>query len=206
MTLVDMARRVSSARASHTRGMASRTSSAGAHDARGRRLRHRGVDGDFPNILENMLYKVLLAQYGMTPDTWRRSARSAAFPTSARTSATGWASFRSLDALNELGEFKNKSIPDAEKQSLTAGTKGNIIGISRQAIINDDMGAFDSLATMFGRAAALSIEVDVYARSRQRRPRPDADRRAHAVPREPQQHFDAGQRWRRRPSISIASR
>lgn len=72
-------------------------------------------------------------------------------------------SFGTLDAVNELGEFKQKAIPDGEKSSLSIGTKGNIIAISRQAIINDDLGAFNDLAQRFGRAAALSIEADVYA-------------------------------------------
>ena len=48
----------------------------------------------------------------------------------------------SLDDLNELGEFKNKAIPDGTAEKIMAGTKGNIINISRQAIINDDLGLF----------------------------------------------------------------
>jgi hypothetical protein len=72
-------------------------------------------------------------------------------------------SFGALDALNENGEFKNKAISDAEKATITAATKGNIINVSRQMIVNDDMGAFFALPAMLGRAAALSVEVDVYA-------------------------------------------
>ena len=72
-------------------------------------------------------------------------------------------SFGSLDTLNELGEFVNKSIPDGEKASITAGTKGNIINLSRQAIINDDLGAFVGLAATLGRAAGRTVEADVYA-------------------------------------------
>lgn len=68
-----------------------------------------------------------------------------------------------LDTLNELGEFKNKTIPDGEKASITAGTKGNVINLSRQAIINDDLGAFIGLAANLGRAARRTIEADVYA-------------------------------------------
>ncbi|MEI6358666.1 MAG: Clp protease ClpP, partial [Verrucomicrobiota bacterium] len=68
-----------------------------------------------------------------------------------------------LDALLENGEFKNKAISDAEKASITATTKGNIINVSRQMIVNDDMGAFTKLMAMLGRAAGLSVEVDVYA-------------------------------------------
>src|SRR5581483_1863423 len=63
----------------------------------------------------------------------------------------------------ENGEFKNKAIQDAEKATITASTKGNIINVSRQMIVNDDLNAFSRLPMMLGRAAALSIETDVYA-------------------------------------------
>jgi phage head maturation protease len=164
MTLVDMARRCLEAANVRTAGM-SRMELVGAALTM-REVAGSGITattGDFPNILENILYKVLLAQYAVTPDTWRIFCKVGSVSDFRVNKRYRMGTFGSLDALNELGEFKNKSIPDAEKQSLTASTKGNIIGISRQAIINDDMSAFDTLATMFGRAAALSIEVDVYA-------------------------------------------
>jgi hypothetical protein len=119
--------------------------------------------GDFPILLENVLNKVLLAAYATTPDTWRRFCKVGSVSDFRASKRYRMGTFGSLSSLNELAEFVNKSIPDGERQSLTAGTKGNIIAISRQAIVNDDMGAFSSLATMFGRAAALTIEVDVYA-------------------------------------------
>ena len=72
-------------------------------------------------------------------------------------------SLSNLDSKNELGEFKNKTIPDGEKATIQAGTKGNIINISREAIINDDLGAFVGLAGALGRAAKRTVEADVYA-------------------------------------------
>lgn len=163
MTLVDMARRCLEAAGVRTAGLS-------RQDLVGKALTMResvgagaASTGDFPNILENILYKVLLAQYAVTPDTWRIFCKVGSVSDFRVNKRYRMGTFGSLSALNELGEFTNKSIPDSEKQSLTAATKGNIIGLSRQAIINDDMGAFDTLATMFGRAAALSIEVDVYA-------------------------------------------
>ncbi|MCG7349786.1 phage major capsid protein, partial [Sphingomonas sp. ACRSK] len=42
-------------------------------------------------------------------------------------------------------------------------TKGNIINLSRQAIVNDDMEVFSGLAVDLGRAAKLTIEIDVFA-------------------------------------------
>jgi hypothetical protein len=42
-------------------------------------------------------------------------------------------------------------------------TKGNIVAISRQALINDDLNAFGDLAQRLGAAAARSVEAAVYA-------------------------------------------
>jgi hypothetical protein len=119
--------------------------------------------GDFPMILENVLNKVLLGSYATTQDTWSKFCKRGSVSDFRASKRYRLGTFGALSALNELGEFENKAIPDAERQTLTAGTMGNIIGISRQAIINDDMGAFSSLATALGRSARLSVEVAVYA-------------------------------------------
>lgn len=118
---------------------------------------------DFPVGLENALHKTLLAVYTVTPDTWRRfcgvgSVSDFRAHNRYRTGFLG-----SLDTVPESGEFPNKSIPDAEKETITATTKGNIVTLSRQALVNDDMGMFNRVATQLGRAAALSIESGVYA-------------------------------------------
>ena len=56
--------------------------------------------------------------------------------------------------------FRNGSFGDRLRE---CGTKGNIINISRQAIINDDLGAFNGLAVALGRAGRRTIESYVYA-------------------------------------------
>lgn len=118
---------------------------------------------DFAAILENTLHKLLLASYGVTPDSWSIFCLRGSVSDFRPHNRYRLGSFGALDSLNEHGELIQKSIPDAEKQSISASTKGNIISLSRQAIINDDMAAFSRLATMLGRAAKLSIELDVYA-------------------------------------------
>jgi HK97 family phage prohead protease len=118
---------------------------------------------DFSVLLENTLHKTLLAAYTTTPDTWRRFCKTGTVTDFRPHPRYRQGSFGVLETVNEAGEFKNAPIPDGEKQSISAGTKGRMIGITRQAIINDDMGAFNDLATRLGRAAALTIEVDVYA-------------------------------------------
>lgn len=118
---------------------------------------------DFTYILENTMHKILQAAYGVQPDTWRRFCGVGTVSDFRAHNRYRMGSFASLDTKTENGEYKNKSIPDAEKATITAATKGNIINVSREMIVNDDMNAFTNLLTMLGRAAKLSIEVDVYA-------------------------------------------
>lgn len=118
---------------------------------------------DFPVLLENAMNKTLRAAYDIAPDTWSRFSVTSSVSDFRAHNRYRLGSFGNLDALNELGEFKNKAIPDGEKSSISISTKGNVINLSRQAIINDDIGAFLGLSGMLGRAARRSIEADVYA-------------------------------------------
>ena len=109
------------------------------------------------------MHKTLQAAYATAALTWNRFCATGSVSDFRAHNRYRTGSFGSLDAVNELGEYVNKSIPDGEKASITAGTKGNIINLSRTAIINDDLGAFVGLSNMLGRAAARTVEADVYA-------------------------------------------
>lgn len=118
---------------------------------------------DFPILLENAMHKALQGAYARAALTWNRFCNTGSVSDFRAHNRYRTGSFGVLDAVNELGEFTNKSIPDGEKASIQAATKGNIINLSRQAVINDDLGAFVGLSGMLGRAAARTVEVDVYA-------------------------------------------
>lgn len=118
---------------------------------------------DFTYALENTMHKVLQAAYATQPDTWSKWCKRGTVSDFRAHNRYRMGSFGALDAIAENGEFKRKAITDAEKASITATTKGNIINVSRQMIVNDDMGVFSGLLVALGRAAALSIEVDAYA-------------------------------------------
>lgn len=118
---------------------------------------------DFPVLLENAMHKTLQGAYATAPDTWSRFCSVGSVTDFRAHNRYRLGSFGNLDALGENSEIKNKSIPDGEKSSITATTKGNLINISRQTIINDDLGAFIGLSQMLGRAARRTIEADVYA-------------------------------------------
>jgi hypothetical protein len=161
MTMVDMARQSLERAGVKTRGLDKMALVAKA-------LSHRGSGGmattsDFSVLLENVLHKTLLGAYDTTPDTWSQFCDVGSVVDFRPHPQYRTGSFGRLDRVNEAGEFKNKSIDDGEKHSISASTYGNMIGISRQSIVNDDMGAFSRLSTDLGRAARLSIEIDVYA-------------------------------------------
>ena len=117
---------------------------------------------DFPVILEEVVNRVLQAAYATTPDTWRQFAGVGSVSDFKATNQILLGAFGALDPLLENGEVKNKPIPDGAKATIQASTRANIIALTRQAIVNDDLGAFNDLAVALGRAGKLSIELDVY--------------------------------------------
>ncbi|WP_235512528.1 ClpP-like prohead protease/major capsid protein fusion protein [Sphingomonas sp. Leaf17] len=118
---------------------------------------------DFPVLFENAIHRILQAAYATTPDTWTRFCGIGTVTDFRPHTRYLRGSFGALDQVNEAGEFKNKPIPDLAKEMIVAKTVGNMINLSRQAIVNDDMDVFSGLAVDLGRAAKLTIEVDVYA-------------------------------------------
>lgn len=154
LTLMDLARRSLERSGVRTDGMSKL-------ELVGRAFTQTG--SDFPILLEATMHKALQSAYAVAPDTWSRWCATGTVSDFREHSRYRVGSLGNLDALTEAGEFKNKTIPDGEKATITAGTKGNIINLTRQAIINDDLGAFIGLATAFGRAAKRTIEADAYA-------------------------------------------
>lgn len=117
---------------------------------------------DFPVLMENVMYKSLQAGYAVASDTWRRWCAVGSVSDFRAHNRYMLGSIDDLDTVLEGGEFVNKAIPDGRKQSVSIGTRGNILNLTRQAIINDDLGAFVGLANARGRAAARTIENAVY--------------------------------------------
>lgn len=118
---------------------------------------------DFPILLENTMHKTLQAAYAMQPFTWNRWAKTGTVSDFRAHKRYRKGSFGNLDTVNEAGEYKTKQMPDGEKAQITAGTKGNLVNLTRVAIINDDLDAFLGIATDLGQAAARSVETDAIA-------------------------------------------
>jgi HK97 family phage prohead protease len=160
MSIVDVARACLERAGVSTRGMYNRNEiikralelRAGLHST-----------SDFDVLFENVMHKSMLAAYAVQSDTWRRFCGTDTVSDFREANRFRNGTFGTLDVVAEGGEYTNKAIPDGAKISIATETRGNIISISRQALVNDDMGALTDLAVRFGRSAGLSIEAAVYA-------------------------------------------
>jgi ATP-dependent protease ClpP protease subunit len=152
--LLDLARASLQATGHNTMGMDQRAVVAAAFTQ---------SSSDFPVLLENIMHKTLQSAYALQADTWTRFCARGTVSDFRVHRRYRVGSLGNLDAKTELGEYRNKAIPDGEKASITASSKGNIVNISRETIINDDLGALTSVTSAMGRAAKRTVEADVYA-------------------------------------------
>ncbi len=128
---------------------------------------YRGISGaqttsDFDVVLENTLHKALLQAYNNTPDTWSKICRIGSVGDLRAWLRLQPGSIGDIDTVDESGEYKNKIIPDAVKESITARRRGNIIAVTPEVLINDDLSYFSAVPDMFGRAANRTIESAFY--------------------------------------------
>jgi len=116
---------------------------------------------DFPYLLENSIGKKLQAAYGTASETWREWCAVGEVADFKVNSRIRMGSFNSLDVINEGAEYTHGSIGE-EKETIQAQTKGKMISLSRQMIINDDLNGFMRIAGLMGRAAARTVGNDAY--------------------------------------------
>lgn len=119
--------------------------------------------GDFAVLFENVLFKQMRASYETQAHTWRRWMGTDTVSNFLTHNRFLNGSFGTLPVVKEHGEYKNLAIPDGAKNTISTETRGAIISLSRQAMINDDMGALSDVAVRFGTTAGRSIEVEAYA-------------------------------------------
>ena len=118
---------------------------------------------DFAAIASNVANKRLRAGYDENPGTYTRWARRAPnAPDFKSISVVQLSAMPDLLKVNEHGEFKYGSVSDgAETYSVL--TYGRIVALTRQALINDDLRAFDRMVAGFGSAAMRLENRTVYA-------------------------------------------
>lgn len=167
MTLLDLARDCLEAAGVRTRGMtpneiayvATRGAIPGGIDPLSIRGAGLHSTSDFPLILAAVAGKRLRGAYASTPRTFQRWARGITATDFKPMYPTQIGNFPALKAVMEGAEFSYGTIAEG-RESYQLATYGRIVALTRQAIINDDLRAFDrAVATAGQRAADLESAI-----------------------------------------------
>lgn len=117
---------------------------------------------DFPLLLSDVARRSLMQGYEEAAETfqlWTRAGTLTDFRESKRVSL---GAFAGLDKVAEGAEYKYGTIGEGG-QKVALATYGKLFSITRQAIINDDLGAFTAIPRAMGRAAIRTVGDMVYA-------------------------------------------
>lgn len=117
--------------------------------------RGMGLHGtsDFPALLGAAVNRVLHTYYTHAPVVLKELAKLTNLPDFREKSVIRMGSTPSLELVNEHGEFTGGTVSHASN-GWRLFTYGRMIGLTRQALINDDLQAFAELLRSFGQSAA----------------------------------------------------
>ncbi len=108
---------------------------------------------DFPALLGDVVGRTLRQSYSAPPSGIRILAReTSASDFRMKSSIMLDSAGLELLKVNEHGEFKSGSMAEG-KESYKVDTFGRIFGITRQALVNDDLGAFTDISRRLGQQA-----------------------------------------------------
>ena len=116
---------------------------------------------DIPNVLSNVAHKFVLAGFGAVGEDWRKVSRAIPVTDFKAVKGVRLVMGGVLQPLAKGGELKHVSLSD-ESRDLAAATKGSIVGITREDLINDDLGVLSMIPERFGQMAGRTINKDVF--------------------------------------------
>lgn len=160
LSLIEMGRDFLEAHGQSTRGLDRMTLAS-----RMLNFRANGPMGtsDFSSLFANVANKRLRAAYDENAGTyaiWARRAPNA--PDFKSMSVVQLAGAPDLLQTNEAGEFKYGAMSDGG-ETYAMLTYGRIVSLTRQAVVNDDLRAFERMVSAFGFAARRLENRTVYA-------------------------------------------
>ena len=162
-TLTEMARRSLEEQGVATEGLSRNaivSLAMGNSDDMGFRSMHG--TSDFTVALASTVNRSLRTAYDSAPRTFTRWARRGTLSDFRSATRVAVAGNLALQKVNEFGEFKRGKIVDAG-ESIQLATYGKVVGVTRQAVINDDLDFLSRIPAMYGRAAADFESDTVYA-------------------------------------------
>lgn len=116
----------------------------------------------FPAIMSNLANKSVMVGFNEAETTfqiWAGKGSNRDFKEAARVALS---EAGNLELVPEGGQFQQDVFKEASARTKVA-TYGKIFSLTRQAIINDDLGLFSKIATKYGSAAKRLVNKMVYA-------------------------------------------
>ena len=120
------------------------------------------TSSDLPALLENVAHKSAMIGFQETEAaSHRRWTRQGTLPDFKTASRVALSEAPGLALVPEGGEYQHGALIDA-KQTIRLDTYGRIVSLSRQALVNDDLGELVRLPQALGQAAARLEAEQVY--------------------------------------------
>lgn len=116
---------------------------------------------DFPNVLANVANKTLLDAYQYAAPTYRRWCRQSTAPDFKNMTRVRIGEFPAFEQLAEGGTIRFGSVAESKEQYAIATFARGVV-ITREVIINDDLGAIEQLFRGIGVQAAVLENKTVY--------------------------------------------
>lgn len=158
LTLLEMAKECLAARNINTRGWGKDRI---AEEALRGRVAQQGEtfgvgaesSSDFPSVLANVANKSLRQAYQALPRTFTPFSRMVTAADFKPVNRVQLSDTPALMQLNEKGEYHRATLTDSN-ETYSLATFGEVVGITRKVIINDDLQAFTRVPFILGTAAA----------------------------------------------------
>lgn len=125
-------------------------------------LKESGSSSDFPFLLANTMYKVLIDKFKGVSSPWKQYTLQgdlADFKTADRVIVS---EAPDLLEIEEDGEYKDSKLTD-DRYQIALKTYGRTFSIGRRVIINDDLDAIKKQPARFGRSSARTLVKKIVA-------------------------------------------
>jgi len=126
-------------------------------NSRNSRLHESIKTSDFTKVLANSQTKRMVREYNIGDALYRKIASVVPIDNFKTQDRVAFGEFSNLATVAEDAAYVEFTNPSEERAQYAAITKGNNIGISRRAILNDDLKAFGKLVKHISRAALRTV-------------------------------------------------
>lgn len=119
---------------------------------------------DFPIILEGAINRTVEARYQLAQPTYRRISRQRNFRDFRPHTSIKLGDFPMLEQIAENGEIKYGTLTEG-KETISVLSYAKALSVSRQLMINDDLGAINEMLSSYGATVALFEEITFYSKA-----------------------------------------